>query len=564
MAGTAVDSVGDGGAVPESDAKVFAHSVASGDPWPDSVILWTRVTPVPDAVPGSGAGAPTRVRWEVLTGGGDGAVVASGETTTDADRDHTVKVNATGLTPATTYSYRFTVLDGPAAGAVSRTGRTRTAPAEGTDPGHVRFGVCSCSNYEAGYFRAYRALADREDVEFVLHLGDYTYEYDTGHYGAAYDTIVRRVQPPNRTTTLTDYRIRQGHYRQDVDLADLHASKPMICIWDDHEFYDNAWRDGATGDSDYADYAAVKEAATRAYYEWMPVRAGEGFGTTDARHLYRHLRYGGLFELILPDLRTFRDAQVLYSEAESGVPADPDYLRSVGKDDRTMLGRTQFDWFADVLKTSDTTWQVVGNSVMFAPMTLPNTLDRRIHDWLVDQLGLPPEGIALNSDQWDGYMAERRKIIDLITGRGDMNVVFLTGDIHSSWAADIPVNPGDYRLGRNGDVAAAEFIVPSVTAAGAFDAIVPSPAAAPAVREVLGAGEEILKKVDSWYKYIDLTQHGMMIVDIDPQRVQVDWFHGDPTTADAGLGYTTSFQTVAGDPGARPAAGALDRSATAF
>jgi alkaline phosphatase D len=549
------------------DAEVFAHSVASGDPWPDSVVIWTRVTPTPDATPGSGAGAPTEVRWEVSTAADFTDVVASGTETTSAERDHTVKVNATGLAQATTYYYRFTVLDGPSTGATSRAGRTRTAPAEGDDPGRLRFGVASCANYEAGYFRAYRSLAERDDIEFVLHLGDYTYEYETGEYGAAYDKIVRQTAPSNRTTTLTDYRVRQGHYHRDRDLADLHAAKPMICVWDDHEFYDNAWRDGATGDSDYDDYGAVKKAATQAYYEWMPVRAGEGFGTTDDRHLYRHLRYGTLFELIVPDLRTYRDYQVLTSESESGMPADPDYLRSVGKDERTMMGRTQFDWFADVLNTSPTTWQVIGNSVMFAPMTLPNTLDPRVHDWLVTQVGLPNDGIALNADQWDGYMAERQRIVDLIVdrnNRGEGNVIFLTGDIHTSWAADIPADAGSYRLGRDTTVAAAEFIGPSVTAASAYDSIAPTPEMEPAISEALSVGEDLIAQVDTWYKYVDLTRHGHMVVDIDHGRTQVDWLFGDVLTPDEGLSYSASFQTSAGSPGVRKAAGELDRSKTVY
>lgn len=529
---------------------VFAHSVASGDPWPDSVILWTRVTPTPDATPGSGGGEVTGVRWDISTDPEFTGVVRFGEVTTGAGQDHTVKIEATGLDAATVYHYRFTVLDGPSAGAVSRTGRTRTAPAQAAEPANVRFGVCSCSNYEAGYFRGYRALAERDDVEFVLHLGDYTYEYDSGEYGAAYGTIVRTVEPAQRTTTLDGYRIRQGHYRRDPDLADLHAAKPMICIWDDHEFFDNAWRDGATGDSEYGgpeEYAAVRAAANQAYDEWMPVRTGPGT-------VRRSLRYGTLMELILPDLRTYRDIQ------------GP--LYTVADEDRTMMGRSQFDWFAGALSSSETTWQLVGNSVMFAPMTLPNTLDPRLHDWLVDQLGLPPEGAALNADQWDGYMVERRRIIDLIVARHaagrPMNTVFLTGDIHSSWASDIPVDAGDYRLGRDQAVAAAEFVVPSITAASAFDTIAPGEEFAPAVNEALRTGERALGEVDPWFRYVDLTRHGMMVVDVDPGRTHVDWFHGGVLSPDDSVSYTTSFQSLAGDPGARPADGELDRSAGVY
>ncbi|WP_297009439.1 alkaline phosphatase [uncultured Corynebacterium sp.] len=533
---------------PASESGAFLHSVASGDPLPDAVVLWTRVTPTPDATPGSGLGEPTTVRWEI-SGAEDFSGAVSGEVRTDASADHTVKVDAAGLAPATDYVYRFTVLDGPAAGEVSRTGHARTAPAPGTDPGRLRFGVCSCANYEAGYFRAYRDMADRPDLEFTLHLGDFTYEYATGEYGGAYDTTVRRVQPPNRTVTLADYRIRQGHYHRDVDLADLLAAKPLIAIWDDHEFADNNWRDGVTGNSFEPgdDFAAMKAAATQAYLEWMPVRG---------LPLQRHLRYGTLAEFIIPDLRSFRDEQ-------QEIPAAWRGGDGAGAPDRTMMGRNQADWFTDVLSSSDTRWQLIGNEVMFAPMTLPNTLDPRIHDWLVDQIGLPSDGLALNADQWDGYMAERQRIIDVIGGAGGTGgtakpgVVFLTGDIHSSWASDIPAHAGDWRLGRNRQAVATEFVTPSVTASSAFDGMASSPALKEPVLAVLGTGEEILTRVDDWFRYVDLTRHGYMAVDVDADRVHVDWHHGDVLTADAPLAWSTSFMAVHGSPGAVPAPGRL-------
>jgi alkaline phosphatase D len=498
-------------------------------------------------MPGTGAGDPTRVLWEIARSE-DFSDAVSGEVTTDASADHTVKVDAAGLSPATDYVYRFTVLDGPAAGEVSRTGHTRTAPAAGTDPGKIRFGVCSCANYEAGYFRAYRDMADRSDLEFTLHLGDFTYEYATGEYGGAYGTTVRRVQPPNRTVTLTDYRIRQGFYHRDADLADLLAVRPLIAIWDDHEFADNSWRDGATGNSVEPgdDPTTMKAAATRAYLEWMPVRG---------LPLQRHLRYGTLAEFIIPDLRSFRDEQ-------QEIPAAWRGDGGAGDPDRTMMGSSQADWFIDALTTSDTRWQLIGNEVMFAPMTLPNTLDPRISDWLVDQVGLPPDGLPLNPDQWDGYMAERQRIIDVIGGSGNTGaakpgVVFLTGDIHSSWAADIPAHAGDWRLGRNSRAVATEFVVPSVTAASAYDGMASSPALKDPLLATLGAGEEILTQVDDWFRYVDLTRHGYMAVDVNADRVHVDWHHGDVLTTDAPLTWSTSFMAVHGTPGAVPAPGQL-------
>lgn len=532
---------------PPAPGHCFRHGVASGDPLPDAVVLWTRVTPDPDAVPGSGLGGPVTVRWEISRSDRFDPVVAAGTVTTDATGDHTVKIDATGLSPATDYLYRFTVTDGAAAGTVSRTGRTRTAPAPDTDPGNLRFGVCSCANYEAGYFRAYRDMADRGDLDFTLHLGDFTYEYATGVYGGAHDEVVRRVQPPHRTTTLSDFRVRQGHYHLDPDLADLLAARPLVAVWDDHEFADNAWRDGATGDSvrDGDDYPSLRAGAAQAYLEWMPVRS---------RPVQRRLQFGTLADLIIPDLRSYRDEQ-------QEVPAAWLPGTGAGDPDRTMTGSAQFDWFAGALSGSDTRWQLIGTSVMFSPMTLPESLDPGLHSWLVSQIGLPADGLALNPDQWDGYMAERRRIIDLVTGDGSSpargGVVFLTGDIHSSWAADVPVDVGRWRTAGDRRVAATEFVTPSVTAASAFDGLASSPGLDAPVRALLRAGEEALKQVDSWFRYVDLTRHGYMAVDVTADRVHVDWHHGDVSTPDAPLARTTGRLALHGSPGAVPAPGPL-------
>ena len=267
------------------DPEVFAHSVASGDPTASAVIIWTRVTPTKDAQPGSGKGPDVPVTWEVATDPEFQDVAASGTVTASAEFDHTVKVDATGLGSATTYFYRFTADLGERK-ATSRVGRTRTAPGAGDDVSAIRFGVCSCANYEAGFFRSYRDMAERDDLEFVLHLGDYTYEYETGGYKGMYSETVRKVEPAHQTKTLTDFRIRQAVHHRDSDLADLHAAKPMICMWDDHEFADNNWREGATGTSFKKgdDYSALKQAASRAYFEWMPVRVRP---EARAQHLYQ-------------------------------------------------------------------------------------------------------------------------------------------------------------------------------------------------------------------------------------------------------------------------------------
>ena len=543
------------------DGSAFLHSVASGDPLPDAVIIWTRVTPTPEATPGSGLGDTTTVRWEVALDPGFSRIVRGGSEHTSAAFDHTVKIDVTGLAPATTYFYRFTVLDGPSAGSMSRTGRTRTAPGHFDHTANLRFGATSCANYEAGFFLGYRDMAARDDIEFVLHLGDYTYEYETGGYTGTYGTVARPVQPPHRTVSLADYRIRQGCYHRDPHLADLHAAKPMVCIWDDHEFADNTWREGATGDNGWsgAEFADLKSAATRAYFEWMPVRTQ---GAADDRHLYRTLRWGRLMELIIPDLRSYRDVQVEQGPANV---TDPDFLRAVGRDSRSMLGQTQFDWLTDAVTTSTAQWQMIGNEVMFAPLTIPDTLDPVIHDWLVNQLGIPPNGLAVNTDQWDGYMAERQRLIDAIVAAGRNDVVFLTGDIHTSWAADIPRDAFTYRRMRGGEAAATEFVAPSITGASVFDAVTDNRAYEAVTAPAMVSAQQTLRDLDPWFKWIDLRYHGYLCIDVTPERTQADWFHTatvlDP---DAPSYWAQSYATAAGHPGTHRVDAPVDVVRSAF
>jgi phosphodiesterase/alkaline phosphatase D-like protein len=215
-----------GATVASAAEPVFAHGIASGDPLPDGILLWTRVTPTPDATPGSGVGPAVDVMWEVAADAAFATIVKSGVVNTGPGRDHTVKVEVTGLNPATTYHYRFRL-----AGAVSAAGTTRTAPALSAAVARLRFGVVSCSNVPAGYFAAYRYLAERGDLDAVLHLGDYIYEYAGDFNGEA----VRPHDPPREVLTLADYRRRHANYKSDPDLQRLHAAVPFIATWDDHE-----------------------------------------------------------------------------------------------------------------------------------------------------------------------------------------------------------------------------------------------------------------------------------------------------------------------------------------
>jgi alkaline phosphatase D len=282
---------------PARATRVFRHGVASGDPLPDAVVLWTRVSPTAAATPGSGVGPTVTVRWEVAADAGFRRIVRSGSAGTGPDRDHTVKVDARGLSPATTYWYRFRW-----AGAVSPAGRTRTAPAAGAAVPRLRMAVVSCSNLQAGWFAAYRHLTARRDLDLVVHLGDYLYEYAPGEYQAR-DVVVRPHDPPREMRTLADYRRRHAQYKSDPDLQALHAVAPWVVTWDDHESANDAWSGGAENHTPATEgpWTRRRGFSQRAYAEWMPVRYEPG------GHLYRRLRtvdvaptVGALFGLGAP------------------------------------------------------------------------------------------------------------------------------------------------------------------------------------------------------------------------------------------------------------------------
>ncbi|MBJ6619184.1 alkaline phosphatase D family protein [Streptomyces sp. DHE17-7] len=355
-------------------APAFLHGVASGDPLPDGVLLWTRVTPVPEAVPGSGTGPDTEVDWVVATDRDFTNVVAKGSVTATAASDHTVKADVRGLAPATDYWFRFSAgpTDSPAA-------RTRTAPAADASVAGLRFGVVSCANWEAGHFSSYRHLAARGDLDAWLHLGDYIYEYGSGEYGTR-DTVVRPHAPAHEILTLADYRVRHGRYKTDPDLQALHATAPVVAIWDDHEIANDTWSGGAENHTEGAEgaWTARQAAAKQAYFEWMPVRPAIA-GTT-----YRRLRFGKLADLSLLDLRTFRSQQVSLGD---GKVDDPE---------RTLTGRAQMDWLKSGLASSDTTWRLVGNSVMISPFAI-GSIPAELLKPLAELLGLPKEGLALNT-----------------------------------------------------------------------------------------------------------------------------------------------------------------------
>ncbi|MFE7800258.1 alkaline phosphatase D family protein [Nocardia sp. NPDC057440] len=499
---------------------VFRHGVASGDPLPDAVILWTRVTVSDAATPGSGVGEAAAVRWEVAADERFASLVTAGTTTATADSDHTVKIDVSGLAPGTRYYYRFTAF-----GVTSRVGRTRTAPAASATPDRLRFGVVSCANWEAGYFGAYRHLAARTDLDAVVHLGDYIYEYGRGAYGGR-NGSVRPHDPANEIVTLADYRIRHAQYKTDPDLMTLHALVPFICTWDDHESADNSWSGGSSHHNPalQGDWQDRRAASARAYLEWMPVRTS---GSGADVQIYRRLRFGTLAELSMLDLRSYRD-----QESKPGAG-----WREVDNPARTITGKAQMEWLTAGLASAPVRWKLVGNSVMIAPLVFP-PLEPATTGAVTTMMGVPQAGIPANSDQWDGYTADRQRLFRAITDQQVGDVVFLTGDIHSSWAADLPVDAANY---PGGPTVGAEFVVPSVTSSSLGEIMKAPP------RTVAVPVEESIKSANHHLRYVELDSHGYGVLEVNPDQTQMDWFYlTDVADPNSGVHHGASYAVRSG------------------
>ena len=474
----------------------FDHGVASGDPLHDGFILWTRVS--------GASGRSLPVRWLVADDPDMTQIVRQGVAWTDEWSDYTVKVDVRGLPPGSGFYYRFEIDD-----AESIVGRTRTLPLGAVE--RARFAVVSCSNYPAGYFNVYRDIALTDDLDAVIHLGDYIYEYGLGQYATEHAEKLGRVpEPANEVATLADYRRRHAQYKADPDSVAMHKQHPMIAVWDDHEIANDAWRGGAENhQDDEGRWQDRRDAAIRAWFEWMPVRGVPNGADT---RIFRRFRYGDLLSLIMLDTRLYgRDRQ-----PDAGDSATTESVTAALQDpERRILGHRQEGWLRRTLATdADTTWQVIGQQVMLAPVRAPELgplLDRerpsmlpreQLDHYVALSKGSPP----LVLDTWNGYPHARENLLRDLQELA-RNPVVLSGDLHTSMANNVFAHDGEKPV-------TVEIMPPAVSSPG-FDEYLP-------LREpdaLIAATQAVNPAV----RYMDTRRRGWVYLTVTSEECAAEW-----------------------------------------
>lgn len=528
----------------------FRYGVASGDPLADRVILWTHAK-------SAATSDPIMLTWQVATDAAFTSVVASGSVVASSSSGFTAKADASGLSAGTAYFYRFQ----DEVGNRSLVGATRTLPA--ATAASVKFAVFSCSLYPAGYFNAYDA-ATKSDAQFALHLGDYIYEYGsqaTGFGNADAVALGRVVSPATEIVSLDDYRTRYAQYRSDTALQALHAAMPMIAIWDDHEFTNNAWTGGAENHTTASegDWNARKQAAARAWHEWLPTRTDSG---GDLLKIYRRFDFGRLLTLHMLDTRIEgRDRQYDdFGDADGGLTRYATGLANGSDATRRMISTTQQTWLTDGITRSTATWQVLGNQDIMARMWLPVSVlqaqnaalaaptaqnQAAVSAAISAYLGakavrasagaaaLAPSQSALlstttnprlpyNLDAWDGYPSNREAILQSVKAQG-RRLVVLSGDSHNGWFANLTTLAGE-KVGI-------EFAGTSVTSPG-FESVGLGPLAgsldgsalAPQLgNAAIGAGLGLIDDLN----YVDTIRRGYLLLTVSAASVKAEYAYVD-------------------------------------
>ncbi|KAL2837106.1 PhoD-like phosphatase-domain-containing protein [Aspergillus pseudoustus] len=486
----------------ETSELHFTHGVASGDPYADSVILWTRVAPSLEAsnsnitvtgdVPlydhenekyAKASAHPICVEYYVFCDQQQKKVVDKGRAYTTSDVDYTVKVMAKGLKPFTTYWYQFNICGND---KKSPLGRTKTAPAPRDAVDEVKLAVVSCNNYPTGYFNGFGNIARKDNVDYIVHLGDYIYEYEDGVPGVDEHAAV----PQRETFSLYDYRMRLGQCRADPDLLASHQNFPWITIWDNHDIANNGYRDGYGGlrnteDSFLKDGPQIsvdqrKLNAVRAYFEWMPIRQVD---MDDGLRIWRNFQMGDLFDLIMIDTRHY-DRSITDLTTDEGI--NRDYIIRIHDDTgRSLMGARQENWFYRQLSESaerGAKWRVIGNQIVFA-----HVLEQR------------DDGtISFDTDRWTAYRANQNRTLKHLYDSRILNNINIAGDSHSSWVSDLiweGTKPYDNVTGIG--AVGVEFAGTAMSSGGFMGSTI---AAAEAKANTFGAINPELKWVEGYYR----------------------------------------------------------------
>ena len=481
-------------------ARGFTHNVASGEPGQRSVMLWTRYLP--------GPGESGRISWQISTDPEFGRILADGTVTASEEHDFCVKPVAEGLQPGRWYYFRFR----DARGQYSPVGRTRTLPEGPT--ASFRLGLFSCANLPFGWFNAYGHAAARRDIDLMVHVGDYYYEYPRGRYPTAAQALAGRIiEPATEAFRLADYRLRLAAYRADPDLQRLHQYFPMIAMWDDHESANDSWQNGAQNHQPDREgpWPERKAAAMRAYREWMPV----------SDETWESYEIGELATLFRPETRLTARSRSNYLREIIRNQPDPVGAFRAFRDGpwqdpaRTLMGPEQEAWLAAGLRRSvgrRTKWQVLAQQIVMGSLMVPpeaatwlgpNATDGE-RAFLRAGLDAAQAGLPYNHDSWDGYPQARRRLLQAAL-EADANLVVLSGDSHNAWAFDLDLD---------GHRAGIELAGQSVTSPGNEEDY---PAAAPdvAARETIARNPQL--------KWTNLHQRGYATLHLTPQRATAEW-----------------------------------------
>jgi alkaline phosphatase D len=486
----------------------FSLGVAAGDPSPDGFVIWTRLAPDPlhrdETAPGGMSGPSVPVAYEIAADERFKTIVQQGTGLAEARYAYSVHVEVTGLTPGRPYWYRFHQGD-----AQSRVGRAMTAPSPGAPLARLNFGFASCSNYEHGYFAAYRHLAD-EAPDLVLFLGDYIYEYADLRGGT-----VRRHSDGVEAKTLPLYRNRYAQYRLDPDLQRLHATSPALMTWDDHEVQNDYADQWSQTFDDPSDFLKRRAAAYQAYYEHMPVRPSLSRPDGPTMRIYSSYGFGDLAAISMLDGRQYRSREACYGKPDKGHGhlesnnSCPERLAV----ERSMIGMAQEKWLFDTLAKSKTQWNIVGQDVL-----------------MVQQIQRLPSGEkAFWTDDWNGYPASRARLLQHIHDSKVPNPVVVGGDIHAFFANDLKI---DFDK-PNAPVVATEFVGTSITAH-------------PAPRDTFAKGLSDNPQI----KFFESLKRGYAMVEVTP-KAMVTRFEAISDEKDPAASRSTlkTFTVESGKPG---------------